>query len=196
MSTMAEFVEYVQSIVKSCAGFIKTDGNFLHVPGTIYMISDDCTVLSKVNIPLLNQTVFGGNINTFLKISSPEDMENITRSLYPLGNNLLMQRMIEQCGRYDAVLSLAPIEYEEDCTLIPYFDELSQDGEMNPLKYMGGTGQYILYISKWLLPMNKGDLCKLSIYNNGELKTVCFTVHKKKMKLDVQIMYNIIPYAS
>ena len=198
MNTLAEFVEYIQSIVKSCAGFIRTDGNFLHVPGSIFMMSDDNTVVSMIDIPVKNDIVFGGNINTFLKIDGIESLDDLNRKLYFIGSNILMDRLRTSYGLYNHIFSnKIPAEVEDDCNIIPEFETASQSPDMVPIKYIGKNGnRYILYVSKWLLPMNKGDSCGLKIYENYELLTICYPIHKKKLKLDVNIIYNTIPYVS
>lgn len=197
MNTFEEFVIYLQSIIKSCAGFIKTDGNFLHVPGSIFMMSDDHTVVSIINIPVKNDIVFGGNINTFLNLEKIDCIEKLTSMLYFIGSNILVKRLESIYNLYISIINRFPLEVEDDCNMIPGFEEASQLPDMNPIKYIGKNGiKYILYIAKWLLPMNKGDTCGMYIYPNYELITTCYKIHKKKLKLDINIMYNTIPYVS
>ena len=196
---MSEFIKYLQSVVKSCSGFTKTDGNFLHIKGCLYTISDDYTVITKIKIPLEHDVIFGGNINYFNNLETEDELENAINIMSNiLGNSLLLKRLWDTCKNYEepSLLFANRIAYEEDCFDIPGFITLSNSPFMSPLTYITNNKKYMLYISKWLLPINKGDTCKLAIYSNYGFDTVVYTIHKKKLKLDVQIIYNIIPYTT
>lgn len=198
MNNIVEFVTYVQSIVKSCAGFIKTEGVFIHLPGTIVMRSYDASVLSVINIPIVYNHIFGGVINTFLNLKEDSEKENVDNGLYYIGRNIDLSNLEKTYGVYHAIMNNHQcISKEDDCFLIPGFIEASSSTEMSPLLYTGeGYRNFIVYVAKWLLPINKGDGCSLRLYKNNDVHLVRFIVHKKKLNLDINIMYNTIPYTA
>lgn len=199
-SEMIEFCNYIQPIIKGCAGFIKTDGYFTHIPGCIMMISMDQTVFSFVKIPLNVDIVLSGNINRFLGLTD-EEKDDPIRSLYYFGYNILMNKMINTYKNFENISrSRTPVLSEDDCYNLEGFTEAVAGSGISFINVSDGQYNYRLYASKSITPLNKADTCKLDIYpyesDNFVMipnqRTVRFTVYKKKFNLVVEIFYNIL----
>ena len=200
-SELLDFCNYIQPIIKGCAGFIKTDGYFTHIPGIISMISMDETVFSFVKIPLIKDIILSGNINRLLGLSNEEKSDPI-KSLYYFGYNVLMNRMINTCRKFDNIDNLrTPAFSEDDCYNLSGFSECVGKSDISFINVSDGQYNYRLYISKSILPLNKADKCKLEIFpyeeDDGTImipnqRTVRFTVYKKKLNLNIEIFYNIL----
>ena len=52
-SDFKEFCSYIQPILNSCSGFIKTDGYMTHFPGVIVTMDADQTFYGIIHIPVI-----------------------------------------------------------------------------------------------------------------------------------------------
>ena len=75
-----DFCNYIQPIINSCSGFIKTDGYMVHFPGTIVIMDADQTFYGIIRIPVIYVFKFTAIINDFMSMKKPE--QRIFSNLY------------------------------------------------------------------------------------------------------------------
>ena len=89
-----EFCKYLQPIVSSCSGFIRTVGYMYHFPGCVVLISFDEAYLSIIKLPVVYDIYMTANINTFLGLKEENEMANFKDYIYFTGYNIKMNKMI------------------------------------------------------------------------------------------------------
>ena len=197
MENFIDFCNYLQPIVNGCAGFIKTDGYMLHTPGHIYMMSADETFFSHIKIPMVYNILFVSNINMFLRCKDPEQQEHVLELTYFFGSNIKAASLLTYAEAYSNTDNMICEYHEPDCMNIDGFgNKVSNSTEINNMTVCSTCHWYRIPVSKSITPINKGDICELQIYRPYECedskRIIRYTVHKKKMKLDIDIYCNIM----
>lgn len=191
---LKDFFSYVQPILSGSLGFIKTEGYFTHIPGAIVAMSADETYCAIIKIPVIFDVYITAQINTFIQLKTPEvqTLEN----LYFVGWNVKNRSLMSYFNYYNDIDSILPCIYSEpDCFNIPKFDECMASSSISNVIVTTGTQYYIVSASKSITQASKADTVSLKIYQNPEnqlIKTVRYTVYKKKFKLPVDIYSNIL----
>lgn len=196
---MVEFCKYLQPIVNGCAGFIKTDGFMLHTPGHIYMMSADETFFSHIEIPAIYNIMLVANINSFLRCKESEQQEHVLENIQFFGSNIKAGSLLKYAEDYVINIDQSMVcdYYEPDCMNSEEFREkVNSSTEIGYIVKHGCYDWYRIPVSKCITPINKGDICELKIYryigNIDNKRLVRYIVHKKKMKLDINIYCNIM----
>lgn len=191
---LKEFFKYVQPILSGSLGFIKTEGYFTHIPGVIIAMSSDETYCAIIKIPIIFNVYVTAQINTFIQLKTPE--VQTYENLYFVGWNVKNRNLMGYFNYYDGVDNNMPCIYSEpDCFNIPKFDECMSSSSISNVVVTTGTNYYIVPASKSITQVSKADTASLKIYQNPEnqlIKTVRYTVYKKKFKLPVDIFSNIL----
>lgn len=191
---LKDFFSYVQPILSGSLGFIKTEGYFTHIPGAIVAMSADETYCAIIKIPVIFDVYITAQINTFIQLKTPEvqTLEN----LYFVGWNVKNRSLMSYFNYYNDIDSILPCIYSEpDCFNIPKFDECMASSSISNVIVTTDTQYYIVSASKSITQASKADTVSLKIYQNPEnqlIKTVRYTVYKKKFKLPVDIYSNIL----
>lgn len=189
-----DFFNYVQPILSGSLGFIKTEGYFTHFPGVIVAMSADETYCAIIKIPVIFNVYVTSQINTFIQLKTPnvQTLEN----LYFVGYNIKNASLMRYFNIYNDFDSKAECIYcEPDCFNIPRFAECMSKSSISNVTVSTGSNYYIIPASKSITQASKADTVSLKIYNdrtNWLVKTVRYTVYKKKFKLPVDIYANIL----
>lgn len=190
-----DFCNYLQPIINSSSGFIKTNGYMSHIPGTILMMSEDEMVFSIINIPIIYDKYIYSSINSFLGLKDDESKSDMIKNIYFTGSNIKNNHLLSYYNNYfDIDNKLRCIYYEPDCYNILGFEDISSNVNISKINVIVGQRLYRIPASKSITPLNKADSASLRIYetNNKEISIVKYTVFKKKFKLSVDIFFNII----
>ena len=189
-----DFFKYVQPIVNSSLGFIKTEGYFTHFPGVIVAMSSDETYCAIIHIPVIFNVYMTAQISTFLQLKTP-DVQNL-ENLYFVGYNVKNVSMMNYFNQYNGIDEKTECIYSEpDCFNIPRFEECMSSSNISSVIVSDGAKYYVVPASKSITQAAKADTVSLKIYNNPRspfVKTVRYTVYKKKFKLPVDIYSNIL----
>lgn len=191
---MYDFFSYVQPIVSGSLGFMKTEGYLTHFPGVIVAMSSDETYCAIIHIPVIFNVYMTAQISTFLQLKY---MENQTlENLYFVGYNVKNASMINYFNFYNGIDDKAECIYSEpDCFNIPGFKECMASSNISSVIVSDGARYYVIPASKSITQAAKADTVSLKIYNNERhplVKTVRYTIYKKKFKLPVDIYSNIL----
>lgn len=191
---LTDFFNYVQPIVSGSLGFIKTEGYMTHFPGVIVAMSADETYCAIIHIPVIFNVYMTSIIGTFLQLKDPEVQK--LENTYFVGNNIKNSTMMRYFFEYDNLGSTGvPIYTEPDCYQIPDFDKCIGSSDISNIRVSDGRNYYIIPASRSITQVSKADTVDVKIYNNPRsniIKTVRYTVYKKKFKLPVDIYSNII----
>lgn len=200
-NTILEFCKYVQPIVSGCAGFIRTDGYMTHYPGHIILMNADESFVSIIKIPVIFDIKLTAIIGDFLKLKTEEEMMHLFDKIYFIGWNIKEFKMLNYANNYD-ILNTCQSEYsEEDCYNIPGFREGMSNSEIDFISIPTLDNENRVYripVSKAITNASKSDSISINIYkyqlnpNDQMLRTVRYTVFKKKFKLNIDIYFNII----
>lgn len=189
-----DFFNYLHPIVNGCSGFIKTDGYMVHIPGYVIMMDVDETFCSIINIPCIYDIYTTAKINTFLSIKEECDMK--LENLYFLGWNIKNQHLMRYYNTLIGIESKTKCVYlEPDCYNINGFAEAVSKSSISHVDISDGTYIYRIPAGKPVTPLTKSDSASLQIYDNidyHDLKTIRYSVYKKKFKLTVDIFANIL----
>lgn len=192
-----EACTYLQPLINSCSGFIKTEGYFAHDPGVISMFSADETFFSCIQIPVCFDISFVSNINKFLSNKTEDEMKNIFSNIYFLGENLVKDRLDTYRMLYTSLeVTKTPLFIADDYTMIPGFEEAVNSVEVTNLAVTMPNIKFVIPVSKAITPINKGDTCSVSIYEDAYNRlgsyTVKYSIFKKKFKVFVNIYFNVL----
>lgn len=192
-----DMCEYLQPLVNSCSGFIKTKGYITHIPGVVLLMSADETFFSIINIPVIFNITFTANINKFLFNKEEELQKNILSNTYFLGNNQVYMKMIRYYDMYRNA-TYNTIYHNDNCLDIPgYYDGVIQS-DIKMMNIITINNRFMVPVSKAITPLNKGDECSITIYDYiyqdiiGDKATVKYQLYKKKFKIMVEIFFNIL----
>lgn len=191
---ITDFFNYVQPIVSGSLGFMKTEGYFTHFPGVIVAMSSDETYCAIIHIPVIFNVYMTAQISTFLQLRTPEiqSLENT----YFVGYNVKNASMMNYFNLYNGIDDKTECIYSEpDCFNIPGFEGCMASSNISSVIVSDGAGYYIIPASKSITQAAKADTVSLKIYNNPRnplVKTVRYTIYKKKFKLPVDIYSNIL----
>lgn len=193
-NNLTDFFNYVQPIVSGSFGFIKTEGYMTHFPGVIVAMSMDETFCGIIHIPVIFNVYITSVINTFLQLKTPE--VQLLENTYFVGNNIKNAAMMRYFAEYDNLSkNSTPIYTEPDCYQIPNFMDCVGSSSISNIRVSDGQNFYVVPASKAITQVAKADTVDLKIYNNPRspiIKTIRYTVYKKKFKLPVDIYSNII----
>lgn len=191
---ITDFFNYVQPIVSGSLGFMKTEGYFTHFPGVIVAMSSDETYCAIIHIPVIFNVYMTAQISTFLQLKTP-DVQNL-ENLYFVGYNVKNVSMMNYFNQYNGIDEKTECIYSEpDCFNIPGFEECMANSNISSVIVSDGAKYYVVPASKSITQAAKADTVSLKIYNNSRaqfVKTVRYTVYKKKFKLPVDIYSNIL----
>ena len=191
-----EFCNYIQPIVNSCAGFIKTDGDFVHVMGNIILESADGCFLNVIDLPVSYNYRMTGKCNVLLSAKEEADKMNLVKNLEYYGSWSKSQEMLYLFNQYYNMISTGySIVYsEDDAYNIPGFGEAVSSINYSMIPVVDwNQNMHMLSVSKSIIPLNKGDTCKVLIYDKRDgIYTTEYRVYKKKFKLYMSIYYNTI----
>ena len=189
-----DFFNYVQPIVNGSLGFMKTEGYFTHFPGVIVAMSSDETYCAIIHIPVIFNVYMTAQISTFLQLKTP-DVQNL-ENLYFVGYNVKNVSMMNYFNQYNCIDEKTECIYSEpDCFNTPGFEECMSRSNISSVIVSDGAKYYVVPASKSITQAAKADTVSLKIYNNSRspfVKTVRYTVYKKKFKLPVDIYSNIL----
>lgn len=193
---LIDFCTYVQPIVNSCAGFIKTDGYMVHVPGLILYMSADEMCCGKIDIPVIFDIYMTSNINTFLALKTPEQQSAMWENIYFVGHNIKRDHLMYYYSIFNNLdTNNRKIYHEPDCYNIPGFDNIVSKTDIGCINVSDGSTNYRVPASKSITSLSKGDLASLTIYDSigaPNVKTIRYTMYKKKFKLTIDIYSNIL----
>lgn len=193
-----EFCDYIQPIVNGCGGFIKTVGDFAHFPGCLILQSNDISFLSIIELPKYYSIRISGKCNTLLSLKEDLLKINIIDKLAYLGNFNKYHEMLNNYNKYYdlttnsnniIVLSI------DDMYAVNGFEEMSKSTDISHIMLTDYEGiNHIIYVSKIITPLVKGDTCKFILYKNiiNNIYTVEYRIYKKKFKLNMSVFFNII----
>ena len=201
-NSLTNFCSYIQPILNSCLGYIKSDGFFTHIPGYILAMSADETTFAVINIPVIYEIYVTAYIPRFMQLKTPEEQENLFNEVYFTGWNMKRDSLIQYNQKYGATMSVAPIYEEPNVFNIPNFDQISKQTSIGNVTIFGDNKCYLIPASKSITPISKSDSCSLRLYNcmlnhidqnqYSNIKTLRYTLFKKKFKLNVDIYMNIL----
>lgn len=189
-----DFFKYVQPIVNSSLGFIKTEGYFTHFPGVIVAMSSDETYFAVIHIPVIFNVYMTAEISTFLQLKEPE--VQYLENTYFVGNNIKNASMMGYFNFYDEIDSkLRCIYSEPDCFNIPGFDVCLSNSSISSVTVADGSRYYVIPASKSITQVAKADSVSMKLYDNPRspiVKIVRYSIYKKKFKVSVDIYSNIL----
>lgn len=192
-----DFCNYIQPIINSCSGFIKTDGYMVHFPGTIVIMDADQTFYGIIRIPVIYTFYFTAIINDFMAMKKPE--QRIRDNLYFSGWNVKHDALIRAFELFNDIDNkVRCIYYEPDCYNINGFAETITNTGISKINVFTNSSRYLIPSSKAITPLSKGDMASLRIYDyiinplDNRVKTIRYSVSKKKFKLIVDIFSNIL----
>jgi hypothetical protein len=196
---LIEFCKYVQPIVSGCAGFIRTNGYMLHQPGVIVMMSADETFVSIIKIPVIFDLRITAIIGDFIKLKDDSEMLNLFDNIYFTGWNIKEDHLKRYLSDYITIDEWDRcIFQEEDCFNLQGFDIGMKSSDIGYINILDRDRFYRVPVSKSITNVSKSDKCGIKIYdylydtNHPYLKTVKYTIFKKKFKLNVEVFCNII----
>ena len=191
---ITDFFNYVQPIVSGSLGFMKTEGYFTHFPGVIVAMSSDETYCAIIHIPVIFNVYMTAQISTFLQLKTTE-IQSLDNT-YFVGYNVKNASMMNYFNFYNWIDDKAECIYSEpDCFNIPGFEECMASSNISSVIVSDGAKYYVVPASKSITQAAKADTVSLKIYNNPRssfVKTVRYTIYKKKFKLPVDIYSNIL----
>lgn len=195
-NNFAMLIERIQPIINSCAGFIKTDGYMLHIPGLILMMDASESYFSIIRLPLIEYSIILAEINTLMSLKTPDKRTNID-NLYFNGNNLVYNRLLSYYSKYNDIDSKSECIYSSpDCRSLDGFNDNISISTIGKINVSDGRNNYRIPVSKAIIPITKSDSVSLNIYNSidtsNNIKIVRFIVKKKKFKVTIEIFSNIM----
>lgn len=199
-TSLTEFCSYIQPILTSCLGFVKTDGYMSHIPGAILAMSADETVFAVIKIPVIFDVYMTAQINKFMQLKTPEEQEDMFNRIYFTGWNIKNTSLLQYFNTYESVEQRCTIFEEPDCFNIPGFNEAVSSTLIGNVKVSNGLRMFIIPASKSITNLNKSDTVNLKIYDCAfdpsrlDVKTVKYTMFKKKFKLNIDIFANILAF--
>lgn len=192
-----EFCSYIQPILNSCSGFIKTDGYMTHFPGVIVTMDADQTFYGIIHIPVIYNLYFTCIISDIMAMKKPENQ--IFENLYFSGNNIKGNTLLRAFELFDNIDSkVRCIYYEPDCYNINGFTTVSAVSSIGSVNVFTASDRYRIPASKAITPLSKGDTASLRIYDyvvnpiDPGVKTIRYSMFKKKFKLAVDVYSNIL----
>ena len=157
-------------------------------------MSSDETYCAIIHIPVIFNVYMTAQISTFLQLKTP-DVQNL-ENLYFVGYNVKNVSMMNYFNQYNGIDDKAECIYSEpDCFNIPGFEECMANSNISSVIVSDGAKYYVVPASKSITQAAKADTVSLKIYNNHRapfVKTVRYTIYKKKFKLPVDIYSNIL----
>lgn len=194
-----ELCKYINPIITSYAGFIRTTGYITHIPGYIIMMSDDESFISIIKIPIIFNIVFVAKINDLLKLKEENNMLNLLNLTYFLGSNIILDKMINYWNIYNDIDNKCNCIYsEDDCYNIDNFSIMSSNTNIGFINVSNGIKNFMIPASKSITNLNKADKVSLRLYNyinnqnNESIKTIRYILYKNKFKLVADIYTNIL----
>lgn len=192
--------KYLQPIINVCAGFIKTDGYMLYLPSGTLILSDDnemyCCIINDL-LPSDYQNGIVAKINTFMSLKNPNDQS--IDNLYFTGWNIKYNSLLDYYLKYNNIDNKVQCIYDQaNCETISEFSNLVAKSNIQNINIYFDSILYRLPISKSITNLTKGDQIRLQIYNyilqpkNPQIKTVKYSLFKKKFGLMVNIFTNIL----
>lgn len=198
-TNLIEFYNYIRPIVSGCAGFIRTNGYMLHCPGIIVLMNTDESFVSIIKIPVIFDIKLVSIIGEFLKLKTDEEIINLQNNLYFIGWNIKEAMMIKYMNDYN-ILNQSQCEFQEDdCYNLRGFTEGMSNSEISFMSIPKNDYRvYRVPVSKSITNAAKSDSVGIKIYpylynmNDTMIRTVRYTVFKKKFKLNIDIYCNIV----
>lgn len=194
-----EFCNYLQPIISSCSGFIRTDGFVHHFPGFLLMMSFDESYLSVISLPVIFDKYMTARINDFLGLKEDPQKSRYEDYIYFTGWNMKRDRMLNAFHYYITIeQQTQQVYHEPDCYNIPGFTEAVGSSTISTLNVSDLTSNYRIYAGKPITPLNKGDTASLDIFKptlitgQNDYRIIRYNVFKKKFKLNVFIYANIL----
>ena len=198
-SLYIDFCKYVNPIITSFAGFIRTSGYVTHIPGYIIMMSDDESFINIIKIPIIFNIMITAKINDLLKLKDKNSMMNLFQNTYFLGSNIKCNNSINYFNIYNNIDNKTICIYsEDDCYNINNFSVVSSNTEIGYINVSNGIKNFMVPASKSITNLNKADKVGLKIYNyiinqnDNNIKTIRYSLYKNKFKLIADIYSNII----
>lgn len=197
---LIDFCKYVQPIINSCSGFIKTDGYMTHFPGVLITMSRDETQCCIIKIPVIFDVHMTAIINKFLSLKTPEQQSNMMEEIYFTGWNIVNQTLINYFRKYDSVEnSHFPIFFSKDCYELNSFGEMVTNTDIGNINVVISPNMYCrVPVSKSVTPVSKSDTVSMTIYRDKEhyvlpgVLILRYTLFKKKFNLQVDMYLNIL----
>jgi len=195
-SLYIDFCKYVNPIITSFAGFIRTSGYITHIPGYIIMMSDDESFINIIKIPIIFNIMITARINDLLKLKDENSMMNLFQNTYFLGSNIKCNNSINYFNIYNNIDNKTICIYsEDDCYNINNFSVVSSNTEIGYINVSNGIKNFMVPASKSITNLNKAGL-KIYNYiinqNDNNIKTIRYSLYKNKFKLIADIYSNII----
>lgn len=221
-SDKVELINYIQPILSSCSGFIKTDGYMTHFPGTVVIMDADEMYCGIIKIPVIYDVFLTAKINTLLSIKtnpetvtrtgycpdlnvilnisiSPASVDEQIKALYFTGWNIKAQNLIRYYDLYSDIDSKVKCIYHEpNCNDIDNFSDVNSHTEIRHVNIIDGSSYYRIPVSKAITTGTKSDTIGLYIYDyivdplNPQIKTSRYSIYKKKFKVTVDLFSNIL----
>ena len=198
---LVEFCKYIQPILTGCAGFTKTDGYMVHLPGVLLFTSDDNCFFGIINLPVIFDIIIVAKSKVFLGCKEIEQQRELLQRIYFLGNNMVFDDIMRFYNIYKNTESLPLYYYEEDCYNIEGFAEHSKKSTFNIgwLKIIDNNQtMYRIPCSKYITPLTKADSCSIGIYAYANdptdfyKRSVIYSIYKHKFKFAYNIYFNIM----
>lgn len=198
-TNLIEFYNYIRPIVSGCAGFIRTDGYMLHYPGIIVLMNADESFVSIIKIPVIFDIKIVSIIGDFLKLKTDEDILDLFNRIYFIGWNLKEFNLVKYMNDYNILNQYQPEFQEDDCYNLNGFTEGMSNSEISFMSIPKNNYRvYRVPVSKAITNAAKSDSVSIKIYpylyntKDSMIRTVRYTVFKKKFKLNIDIYCNII----
>lgn len=182
---ISDIYDFLYPIITGCAGFIKSNGSVYIDNNIVYMLSEDKCFFSIVRLPIDTGIRYINNISTFVSCKqNPNDIKIHPRFF---GSNILIQDYYRLITLFNDITNNSVKEYDSEI-----YDIYSNIKDNNIIwtDVVNGNTMYKIYSDKSIFPINKGDSCRLNVFNNIQdqsTKYMIYNIRKKKLKCNVEI---------
>jgi len=194
-----EFYKYLQPIMNSSFGVIKSDGYMTHIPGTVMTMSDDESMFAFIKIPVIEDMYLTSIISKYIGLKEIDENIDLNSTLYFSGWNVKRDRLINLYNIYSGIENkVRCLYYSPNCNTIPGFTEAVSTPNIMTMNVSDGMYNYRIPVSKSITSISKSDNVELRIYDcvynpmNCNVKTVHYRIFKKKFKIFIDVFVNIL----
>ena len=192
--------EYLQPIINVSAGFMKTDGYMLYMPTGVLVLIDEnemyCGIIEGLDCKIPYTSNIMAKTNSFMSLKNPENQD--IDNLYFTGWNIKYNHMLYCYLQYHNIDSKVNCIYDQIDSNVNGFQELVSQSNIQNLNIPIDSLLCRLPVSKSITNRVKGDSVRLQIYDyisqpeNNQIKTVKYSLFKKKFGLVINIFTNIL----
>ena len=195
INELVEWYNYARPIVSACSGFTKTDGFMVwEANGTLSILSNDKGWLYVVTGLRPTPVNLACNVIKFAR--TKDDPNNLINNTNTLGDNIISREVLNFKNKYSPyILNQIESIFETDMFEMDGFDDAIQrkaSQSIPSLKFCDKYGRNMVYASKSITPLNKGDTAKLYIYDDvsgfDNVSVFKQVVHKKKYNININII--------